>query len=214
MRIAVIGAGNVGGTLGRRWAALGHEVVFGVRDPERGAAAVKGGETLPARASVATPADAVRGADAVVLTTPWGVVASALNDAGANTGALDGVPVLDATNPLGPNLTLLSGANGESGAEQVQAMIPRAHVVKVFNSTGYNNMADPVYGGAATVMLYAGNDSAAKAVTGTLVKDLGFDAVDAGALIRARELEHLALLWISMAFGGQGREIAFRLVRR
>ena len=105
MRIAVIGSGNVGGTLGRRWATLGHDVVFGVRDPKRGAAAVKGGAgegALPDRARVATPAQAVRGddgwrADVVLVATPWPAVASALSELGP--GALDGVVLLDATNP-------------------------------------------------------------------------------------------------------------------
>jgi len=87
-------------------------------------------------------------------------------------------------------------------------------VVKAFNTTGYENMHDPVYDGVPSVMFYAGDDAGAKRQTAQLATDLGFDAVDAGALIRARELEHLAILWISMAIGGMGRDIAFRLMRR
>jgi predicted dinucleotide-binding enzyme len=212
MRIAVIGAGNVGGTLGRRWAELGHEVVFGLREPEKGAAGVKGGGALPASASVASPADAVRGAEAVLLATPWGAVRDALREVGE--GALDNLVLLDATNPLGAGLKLDVGPNGESAAERVQAMVPRARVVKVFNTTGYNNMQNPEYGGAPTVMFHAGDDAAAKQIAAALASALGFDAVDAGPLTRARELEHFALLWISLAFGGLGRDIAFRLVKR
>src|SRR5919107_1789439 len=96
MRIAILGAGNVGGTLGRRWAELGHNVRFGVRDASRGASAVKGGGALPGSASVAPTADAVRSAEVVVLATPWDAVRDSLRDA----GQLDGVVVLDATNPL------------------------------------------------------------------------------------------------------------------
>ncbi len=214
MRIAVIGAGNVGGTLGRRWAEAGHEVVFGVRRPEEGGAAVKGGAELPAGARVATTREAVQGADAVVLATSWEGVRQALQEAGAFAGALDGVALLDATNPLGPNFALQFGANGESGGEQVQAMVPTAHVVKIFNTTGFDNMRDPVYGGVATTMFYAGDDAGAKATAGELARVLGFDAIDAGPLVRARQLEHLCVLWISLAFGGHGRDIAFRLVRR
>lgn len=225
MRIAVIGSGNVGGTLGRRWATLGHDVTFGVRDPQRGAAAVKGGAgdgALPDRARVTTPAQAVRGedgrrADVVLLATPWPAVAAALAELGP--GALDGVTLLDATNPLGPGLRLETGPNGASGAEQVQSLAPTARVVKVFNTTGFDNMRDPVYEGRASVMLYAGDDAAAKQVARQLATDLGFDAVDAGPLARARELEHLAVLWISLAMGvggtpSLGRDIAFRLMRR
>ena len=219
MRIGILGAGNVGGTLGRRWADVGHDVVFGVRRPEAGAAAVKGGQGLPPRARVATPADAVRGADAVVLATPWGAVQDVLREARADTGALDGLILLDTTNPIKAGFALDLGPDGESGAERVQALVPNARVVKAFNTTGFNNMLDPVYDGAPTAMFYAGDDAGAKRIAHELVSALGFDPVDAGALIRARELEHLASLWIGLAYGAsgapaRGRDFAFRLVRR
>ncbi len=225
MRIAVIGSGNVGGTLGRRWAALGHEVVFGVRDPGRGASAIKGGagdQALPAGARIATPNEAVRSsdgqrADVVLFATPWKAVAEAIAELAP--GALDGVALFDATNPLGPGLRLETGPDGSSGAEQIQAMVPGAHVVKVFNTTGFDNMRDPVYAGAPSVMFYAGDHAGAKSIAHSLAAALGFDAVDAGALVRARELEHLAVLWISLAMGAAGapavgRDFAFRLMRR
>jgi len=216
----VIGAGNVGGTLGRRWAELGHEVAFGARRPADGAAAVKGGGELPAGARVVTPAEAVRGADVVLLATPWSAVPDALREAGVEGGALDGVVLIDATNPLAAGLRLDVGPKGESGGERVQALAPRARVVKAFNTTGFNNMARPAYDGAPTMMCYAGDDVGAKATTFELVAALGFDPVDAGPLSRSRELEHLAVLWIALAAGpgagalAFGREFAFRLVRR
>jgi predicted dinucleotide-binding enzyme len=214
MRIAVIGVGHVGGTLGRRWAELGHDVTFGVRRPEDGAAAVKGGDALPARARLAPPAEAVRGVEVVVLATPWNAVDDALREVGADGGALDGVVLIDATNPVGPGLVLLTGPGGESGGEQVQARAPRARVVKALNTTGFENMREPRYDGAPTAMFVAGDDAAARATARALAADLGFDAIDAGPLVRARQLEHLAVLWISLAMGGMGRDFAFRLVRR
>lgn len=211
MRIAIIGAGNVGGTLGRRWATLGHDVRFGVRDAGRGADAVKGGGALPPSATVVSPADAARDADVVVLATPWGAVGDAL----AEVGPLDGVTLVDATNPLTAKLTLDVGPSGESAGERVQRLAPGARVVKAFNTTGYGNMADPAYDGAPTVMFYAGDDAEAKRRVRELVEALGFDPVDAGPLVRARELEHLAALWISLAYAsGMGPDIAFRLVTR
>lgn len=118
----------------------------------------------------------------------------------------------------GSRLTLDTGPAGESAAERVQAWVPNANVVKAFHTTGFNNMQNPVYGGAATVMFYAGNDASAKRVTHDLATTLGFDAFDAGNLVQARLLEQLAVLWISLAYGGGGgpalgREFAFRLVR-
>lgn len=221
MRIAILGAGNVGGTLGRRWAEAGHDVKFGVRRPDAGAQAVKGGQGqgLPSRTSVVSPAEAVREANVVVLATPWGAVEDALREAGRDAGALDGRPLLDATNPLKAGFALDVGPGGESGAERIQALVPNAHVVKVFNTTGAENLRDPTYGGAATVMFYAGNDTGAKRVAHELASTLGFDPVDAGVLTRARALENLAALWIALANGATGapalgRNIAFRLVRR
>lgn len=103
---------------------------------------------------------------------------------------VDGVPLLDTTNPLRAGLMIDAGPGGESGGERIQALAPRARVVKVFNTTGFNNMRDPLYEGERTVMFLAGDDAAAK------------------------RIEHLAVLWISLASGGLGRNIAFRLVRR
>lgn len=218
MRIAVIGSGNVGGTLGRRWAKLGHTVVFGVRQPERGADAVKGGGALPAGASVTTQADSVRGADVLLLATPWAVVGTALRAAGAASGALDNMVVIDATNPIAAGLRVDAGPNGESGAERVQALAPRARVVKAFNTTGWENMRDPSYPAGAATMFVASDDADAKTTVRTLASDLGFDPVDVGPLACARELEHVAVLWIKLAMGAGvppvGRDIAFQLMRR
>jgi 8-hydroxy-5-deazaflavin:NADPH oxidoreductase len=208
MKIAVIGAGSVGGTLARRWAERGHEVTLGLRrapDEEvRKLVDASGG-----RIRTASVKDAAQGAEVVVLATPWGAVKDALSSA----GPLDGKVLLDTTNPVAPGLTLDVGPNGESAGERVAALAPGARVVKVFNTTGNNNMANPVYGGEPTVMFYAGDDAAAKDVAKKLASDLGFYAVDAGPLVRARQLENLAMLWITLAVG-LGREIAFKLVRR
>jgi len=204
MRIAIIGAGNVGGTLGRRWTELGHTVMFGVR----AGSAVKGG--TPAGATVTSVADGCAAAEVVVLATPWAAVQDAIRD----MGDLTGKTLFDTTNPIAQGFKADLGPAGESGGERVAAMAPGARVVKVFNTTGFQNMANPVYDGAATTMFYAGDDPNARQTAHQLATELGFEAVDAGPLIRARELEHLALLWISLSISGHGRDIAFRLVRR
>ena len=97
----------------------------------------------------------------------------------------------------------------------MQAWAPTARVVKIFNTTGVENMAAPTYGDQAATMFYCGDDEAACAVAARLAADLGFDAVSAGPLRNARLLESLALLWITLAMGqGGGRGIAFKLLRR
>jgi predicted dinucleotide-binding enzyme len=208
MRIAIIGAGSVGGSLGRRLADAGHHITFGTRHPADG---VKDG--APAGATITTPREAVRDAEVVILAVPW----TAATDAVQSLGPLEGRILIDATNPLtrGPDgLALDVGPSGESGAERIAALVPGARVVKAFNTTGANNMADPIYHGERTVMFYAGDDADAKQTVRTLIEQVGFEAVDAGALRRSRELEHVAMLWISLAFGSMGRDFAFRLVRR
>ena len=208
MNIAIIGTGSVGGTLGHRFAEAGHTVTFGARDLTKG---VKGGP--PPNARLTSVADASRNADVVVLTVPWQAVPNVMGELSLAPRQI----LVDVTNPVvrgTDGLSLDMGPNGESAAERIAAMAPGARVVKAFNTTGANNMADPVYAGEPTLMLYAGDDADAKTTVGQLVAALGFDAVDAGPLSRSRELEHLALLWISLASGGLGRNFAFKLARR
>lgn len=113
MRIAIIGAGNVGRALGTGWAGKGHQVTFGVRDP----ASPKLAAVDRKKFGVATNDEAAKPAEAVVLSTPW----DAVKDAIAACGSLEGKTVLDATNPLLPNLAGLDHPGGKSGAQQVAA---------------------------------------------------------------------------------------------
>jgi hypothetical protein len=88
-------------------------------------------------------------------------------------------------------------------------------VVKAFNTTGWENMADPIYHGEPTTMFICGDDAEAKAVVSDLATDLGFDVADTGPLSTARYLEPLAMVWIHLAIGQkQGRQIAFKIVKR
>jgi 8-hydroxy-5-deazaflavin:NADPH oxidoreductase len=210
MKIGIIGAGNVGGTLGLGWAKRGHEVVFGARD----CADPKLKELLASaggRAKAASVRDAAVVSDVVVLTVPW----PAAEDALKNAGDLRGKILLDCTNPLKPDMSGFTHANTTSGTEQVAAWATGARVVKIFNTTGFDNMAAPVYPEGSSVMLYCGDDAEAKKVAGQLAGDLGFDAVDAGPLREARLLEPFALVWIHLAvFQKMGRNFAFRLMRR
>ncbi|HVE85160.1 MAG TPA: NAD(P)-binding domain-containing protein [Myxococcales bacterium] len=204
MKIGIIGAGQVGGALGRGLARAGHQVVYGVRDPQD----AKHRALEPAQ--VATVRGAVEAAEAVLLTTPWGGTEAALQAA----GDFGGKPLLDATNPIGPGVALTHG-HTDSGGEQVARWAKNAKVVKVFNSTGLENMVDPAYGKARAAMFACGDDEQACATAVKLAKDLGFDAVRIGALRLARVLEPMAMLWINLAVVlGNGRNVAFGLLRR
>lgn len=208
MRIAIIGTGNLGGALGRRWAASGHEVVYGSRDAATDE--VQGG--LPARARLTTNADAIAGVKAIVIATPALAVRDVLTALGS---AIDGRIVIDATNPVGPGLVLMRAADGASQGEQLQAAFPAARVVKAFNQIGAN-VIDAGNLNARAIQFVAGNDAEVRAVAVRLTNDAGFEAIDAGPLMRARELEHCAMLWISLSANkgaGLGRDFAFAITR-
>jgi len=206
MKIGIVGAGNVGGTLGRRWAER-HEVVFGVRDP--GGAEVRAlVKRSGPRARAASVREAAAFGDVVVLATPW----AAAEEAERASGDLAGKVLVDCTNPVGPGLTraLPSG----SVAERLAAAAPKARVVKAFNTAGFEVFADPRFGGETASLFLCGDDASAKATVASLGRDLGLAPEDCGPLSQASRLEALALLWISLAAQGQGRAHAFRLLRR
>ena len=207
MNIAIIGAGNVGQALADGWAAKGHGVSFGVRNPESAEAGAVDRTTF----KVLGNAQAAAGAEVVVLATPW----PATRDAIAACGSLAGKIVLDATNPLLPNLGGLEIGHTTSGGETVAQWAAGARVVKIFNTTGFNNMSNPAYGSERASMLYCGDDAPAKTTAAALAADLGFDPVDCGPLLHSRYLENIAMMWIWLAVkGGLGRDVAWKLLRR
>lgn len=206
MKIGIIGAGNVGRALGAGLGRLGHGIVYGVRDPNAPRHRAAQGDDDAMFASVA---DAVDFADAVVLATPWEQARAAIEAA----GDFEGKPLLDATNPVGPGATLLVG-HADSGGEQVARWAKSARVVKIFNTTGFENMRDPAYPTGAAAMFLCGDDDGACELAASLATGLGFDAIRIGALDKARVLEPAALLWINLAIvEGHGRDIALGVLR-
>ncbi len=210
MKIAIIGTGNVGGTLGSRWAHNGHQVVFVSREPEGDKVQSLLARSGPNASATADSASACAGVDVLLLATPWAAVPDTLVGAGNLTGKV----LLDATNPIGPGLALLTPAAG-SGGEEVARLAPGAQVVKIFNTTGWGNMADPVYAGEPTSMFLCGDDAGAKGVAASLAEELGFDVADVGGLNKVHLLEAVAMTWINLAMvQGHGRDIAFKIVKR
>jgi predicted dinucleotide-binding enzyme len=210
MNIGIIGAGNVGGTLGKRWAQKGHIIVFASRDPHSDEMKTLVEESGTHTRS-ATIADTVKACDLLLLATPWNAVEAVLRGA----GNLQGKILIDATNPLKPTLDGLAVGMTTSAGEMVAEWAAGAKVVKAFNTVGFNIMANSHFDGARVAMFCCGDDAEAKKVVITLAEQLGFEGLDAGPLTQARLLEPLALLWISLALRhGFGREIGFELLRR
>lgn len=208
MRIAIIGTGNVGSAIARGLKGKGHTVKFGARDPGSAEARQL---AQASNASVAAPQDAAAVADIVILALPWAAAEPAVNE----LGDLSGKTVIDCMNPLG----MVDGAFGltvghtTSVGEIVQGWLPSAHVVKTLNQVGAEIMADNSGLPLRPVMFMAGNDDAAKTQVAALLADLGFEALDAGDISKARILEPYALVWINQALmRGKGRKWAFAVV--
>ena len=209
MKIAVIGAGKVGSALGTGWAKAGHTIVFGVRDVNK--AELK---ALCARigATAAPSANAARQGDVVVLALPWTVAENAVKA----LGDLKGKIIIDSMNPLAMKDGVLGLERGftSSGGEAVASWLPGARVVKTFNQVGAEMMMAGDRFETRPVMFLAGDDDAAKSTVAQLVGELGFEALDAGALKQARILEPFAMVWINQAlFRGLGRNWAFGVIR-
>jgi len=210
MNITILGAGNVGGALGKGWARAGHRITYGVRDPDD--AKIRPVAAAAGAATVANVTEAVRGADVIVLAVPFVAVPEAI----AAAGDLEGRIVIDATNPLrmGAAGLELSFGFSDSASERVAALARGAAVFKTLNQIGFELMADNAGFSHRPVMFVAGDDAARKPAVLGLVGDLGFEAVDAGGLELARLLEPFGMLWIHMAINrNAGRDRAFAWVK-
>lgn len=205
MKFAIIGAGNVGKAIGEAWVRAGHSVVYGVpdsRDPKY--ASIPSGR-------VKRPDEAAAAADLIALATPWDATEAACR----SLGGLMGKIVIDCTNPL----TMRAGGLGlalgfsTSGGEMVQSWCPGASVFKTLHQVGFEVMADASKLPRQPVMFVAGDDVSAKPTVLAAVRDLGFEAIDAGPLSVARLLEPYAMLWINLALKrGLPRNVAFGLI--
>ncbi|HLI64310.1 MAG TPA: NADPH-dependent F420 reductase [Terriglobales bacterium] len=211
MKIGVIGAGNVGGALGKLWAEKGHEIMFGVPDP-RGAKVQELVKSIGKHARAGSVKEAASFGEVVVLATPW----PATQDAIKSSGDLSGKIVVDCTNPLAPDLSGLVIGTTHSAGEEVARWARGAKVVKAFNTIGAPNFGNPRFGSEVASMFICGDDASAKTVVSTLASELGFEVVDAGPLTASRLLEPLAMLWIHLAYkqGFGPTAHAFRLLRR
>jgi 8-hydroxy-5-deazaflavin:NADPH oxidoreductase len=206
MNIAILGAGTVGGALGFRLKAAGHQIVYGVRDTEN----PKYQPLLEWGATLAKIPDLATQSEIIILTTPWNATQDALTQFGDFAGKI----LIDATNPIGPGFVLTHG-HSDSGGEQVQRWARNANVVKAFNTTGVENMRDPGFGDSQASMFVCGDDARACETTKQLAADIGFDTMVVGKLSKARLLEPLAILWIGMSMQpDHGRRFAFALLRK
>ena len=203
MDIAIIGTGNVGSALATQWANVGHPIFLGVRDVDsfKGKALLENPNT-----TVHSIQQAVEKAEVILVATPPQIAESLAATFGDCTGKI----IIDASNAIRGK-----PGNFPTAYHAFQAMT-KAEVVKCFNSTGFENMNNPRYGGTAIDMFMAGDSEKAKGVATILSKDAGFaECYDFGQADRVQLLEQFALAWINLAiFQGHGRGIGFKVLRR
>lgn len=197
MKVAILGKGAVGQTIGAGFKKHGHDVRWGRRDPKE------------------SYADAAKFGEIAVLATSWSGTENAIKLADPKN--LAGKVVIDLTNPIkseeseAPELAI---GFSDSGGEQVQRWLPQARVVKCFNCVGSTLFIDPKLPGGPPDMFIAGNDAGAKQTVTAICKEFGWPAVDIGGIEGARLLEPLALLWVVVGFKLDRWEQAWKLIHR
>ena len=208
MKIGIFGAGDVGGTLGKRWRQKGHEIMFGVRNLQ--SRNIQKLIQMDENFKVGDIREASTFGDVIVFAIPW----TAVEETILSAGNLSGKILIDPTNPLTPDLKKLALDN-ISVAEKIAKLANTTAVVKAFNAIGARTLNNPIFDSERADLFICGDDIHAKRVVVELATDIGFDVVDVGRLVNARMLEQLALLWIELAFRRQmGPNIAFKLLRR
>jgi 8-hydroxy-5-deazaflavin:NADPH oxidoreductase len=214
MKVGVLGSGDVAKALGTGFISAGHPARLGSRTPEsEGLVAWK--TKVGAYGSTATFAETAKWAELIVLATRGVENAGVLQVAGPENFA--GKVVIDVTNPLvmAPNAppSLSVGFNDSLG-EQVQRLLPSAHVVKAFNSVGNSLMYRPNVAGGPPSMFFCGNDPGAKRQVAEILTSFGWEPVDVGGIAGSRFLEPLCLLWVSSAMQLGNWNIAFKVLRQ
>lgn len=204
--IAIIGTGDVAAALGPEFAAQGHTIVYGSRDPAKERTAALVAKTAH-NASATTPAQAVKDADIVVLAIPGMMV----EEITRSLGDLSGKIIIDPTNPLTESEKGFIHSVATSNTEIIQAAAPNAFVVKAFNTLGWRTMVEPEESGGAVSIPLVGNDEDAKAAVAKLVVGMGLEPIDLGGAENARWLEGMLILWINNRFGSNREAFDFHL---
>jgi predicted dinucleotide-binding enzyme len=207
--IAIIGTGEVGSTLGKRWAAMGHKIIYGSRTPEEARAQALVKQTGNG-ATISTDPGAAAKADLILLAVPW----AAVKDVIPALGDVRGKILMDPTNAVKVTEGRFEAPPGmtTSDGEEIQGWAPTSSVVKVFNTLSVEIMADARNAGGPVSVPLAGADANAKARVASLVQSMGLEPVDVGGMYVARYLEGMARL--RMSFRAKNRPNAFEFYLR
>jgi 8-hydroxy-5-deazaflavin:NADPH oxidoreductase len=208
MRVGILGSGLMGGKLGTLFARAGHDVIFSYARTEQKLKRLA--REAGANARAGTPAEAAHEADALLLAVHWSRVGDVLKQAGNVSGKV----IVSCSLPMNNDDTDLVIAHSSSGAETLAKKVPRAHIISAFGTVP----SEVLFGvfearrkSKRPSLIYCGDHTGAKQVAATLIRDVGFDPVDAGPLRIARYMEPFTLLVAQLAYEGpRGPELAYR----
>ncbi len=202
LTIAVLGAGHIGGTLGKKWSASGHHVRFGVNDLAGNNAQALRAE-LGDGAVIGTIADALQGNPAIVVIALPGSIIETVAQTYATQ--LNGRIIIDAANNM--------GEDSMHNLAHFQKHTPQAQVYRAFNSLGWENFAEPDFSGIQADLFYCGLDGEPKTKVEQLISDVGLRPVYLGGNEQMGLLDSIASLWFTLALGQKkGRHIAFKVL--
>ena len=204
LTIAVLGAGNIGGTLGRKWAGAGHQVAFGVNDPE-GKHAQSLRSDLGNKVTIGSVAEALNSNPAVVVMSVPGMAMDAMIE--KYVAQLDGRIILDTANRM-------SGGPMNSLAT-FQQYTPHAHIFRAFNTLGWENFANPEFAEGKADLFYCGTEGDARTTVEQLISDVGLRPMYLGGVEQVGLVDAIGRLWFALALGqGKGRHLAFKVLTR
>jgi predicted dinucleotide-binding enzyme len=211
MRVGILGSGSMGSKLGTIFSRAGHEVIFSYARSEEKLRQLA--STAQGNARAGTPYEAAEHADVLLLAVHW----SRIDDVLKQAGDLSGKVIVTCSLPMDAGNTKLIIANTTSGAEELAKKVPRAHVVAAFQTVP-SEVLFGVYEARRKAtrpsLVYCGDDESGKTMAAELIRDAGFDPIDAGPLRIARYTEPFALLVGQLAYEGEGGpELAYRFER-
>lgn len=208
MKIGILGSGAVGVALAKGFIAEGYEVLLSTRWPDSAKAEQLRSE-VP-NVQVTDFKTAATDGELIILCVKSEGLQETIEAVGA--GTLAGKVVVDTSNVIKQeNGVLVYGGGSTSSGEHVQAWLPDSKVIKAFNTVGAALMYKPQFEQTPT-MFIAGDDAAAKHQVSEIVKAFGWEVLDTGGIIAARELEPMALVWIKQAMSAGGPNHAYKML--
>jgi len=203
LKIAVLGAGNIGGTLGRKWSAAGHQVAFGVSDPNGPRSQALRAE-LGDRVKIGTVTDALEAGEVVVMALPGGAMEATIT---TNAAQLDGCIIIDTANRM--------GGGPMNSLATFQAHTPRAQVYRAFNTLGWENFADPLFSGIPADLFYCGPGGDSNDIITRMIEDIGLRPMYLGDNSQTDLVDAVGRIWFALVFGQhKSRHLAFKVLTR